>query len=151
MVTLHFVTIAALDARLIQWFTWCNYSHVDLVMPRAGGGEDWIGARSDGVKVRAPYPVTRRAVFQVDAPATVYDFALSQVGKPYDFTAIFSLVLRRQLERGQGWRMDDAWFCSELAAWCFEKAGVPLLRADHVNRLTPRDLMLSPLLKPITL
>ena len=56
-----------------------------------------------------------------------------------DVTAIVGLGLHRD------WQEDDRWFCSELVAWAFEKAGEPLFRAEVLRRVTPQHLwMLAP-------
>ena len=72
-------------------------------------------------------------------PQAVIAAAASQIGKPYDYTAILGLGLRRD------WQEEDAWFCSELVAWAFQHAGDPLFRADCLRRVTPQHLwMLAP-------
>jgi cell wall-associated NlpC family hydrolase len=72
-------------------------------------------------------------------PQAVIAAAASQIGKPYDYTAILGLGLRRD------WQEEDAWFCSELVAWAFQHAGEPLFRAECLRRVTPQHLwMLAP-------
>jgi hypothetical protein len=59
-------------------------------------------------------------------------FAMAQVGKPYDNTAIEAFVF------GRDWRQDDAWFCSELAAACLEQANAFSHKlATPVNKIDP--------------
>ncbi|MGA3953167.1 YiiX/YebB-like N1pC/P60 family cysteine hydrolase [Ralstonia nicotianae] len=73
-------------------------------------------------------------------PARIIAAAASQIGKPYDYTAVLGIGLHRN------WQQADAWFCSELLAWSFHQAGEPLFRADCVRRVTPQHLwMLAPL------
>lgn len=126
--------------------TWSWASHVDFVLPDGklfgalsveGGG----GVRFH--ELQSPSHYSRLERFEVDAPDSVLDFALSQTGKPYDWAGIFGI-----LTRNRKWEDDDKWFCSELTAWAFQKAGVPLL-IETSNRITPRDLLISPLLKPV--
>jgi len=96
------------------------------------------------VKVRpANYATfTYKVLATADIPEQpVLDYALSQIGKPYDWRAIVNFGFHRD------WRSPDSWFCSELVAWACEAAGYPLLNpAEPHDRVTPRDLMLSPLL-----
>jgi hypothetical protein len=138
MITLQFSTTDTWASQLIRWATWSPYSHVDLVLP---GG--WLlGATPDsGVSIRPPVSATGSKRFQVDAPDAVFEAALSQRDRPYDWAGIFGWGLRRD------WQDQDAWFCSEFIAWCFEQAGCPLLRAQDLWRITPRDLLLSPRLR----
>ena len=136
-ITLQFSTNNSIGARLIRWFTWSEYSHVDFVL------EDGrlLGAQSDGVFIRKPnnhYTKVQRV--SVEAPASVLKHARSQIGKPYDYGGIFGIILRRN------WHDPKRWFCSEYVAWAFKEAKAPLLRTERANRITPRDLLLSPLL-----
>ena len=125
----------------IRAFTWSRWSHVALV-----DGDTVIEAAAvHGVR-RAPLvdTIARAADHAfVDLPATdpsaVIAAAAGEVGKPYDYTALVGLALRRD------WQACDAWFCSELVAWAFDAAGQPLLRAEVVRRVTPQHLwMLLP-------
>jgi uncharacterized protein YycO len=141
IITLQFSRDEGWGSRIIRWFTWSDYSHVDFVL--------WdgtlLGARTDGgVQVRKRDYKKFAAVkkYQVEAPGDVIAFALSQVGKPYDRTGIVNFGLHRD------WRAKDSWFCSELVAAAFESAGRPLLQGDY-RRITPRDLMLSPFLQEV--
>jgi hypothetical protein len=126
---------------LIRAATWSRWSHVALV-----DGESVLEAVAlHGVR-RAPLAdaIARAADYAfVDLPArdpaAVIAAAASQLGKPYDYTALVGLALRRD------WQALGAWFCSEYAAWSFMAAGQPLLRAEVVRRVTPQHLwMLLP-------
>jgi hypothetical protein len=138
MITLQFSTTSSWSSQLIRWATWSPYSHVDLVLP---GGWLFGATAAQGVSIRPPVVERGLRRFEVDAPASVLEAGLSQRGRPYDWRGIFGWGLRRN------WQDQDAWFCSEFIAWCFEQAGCPLLRAQDLWRITPRDLLLSPLLK----
>lgn len=126
-------------SRLIRWETFSPYSHAAFEFD--DGFQ--IGAESGGVGVYPPSPGTVITRFDVDGLdiEKAVDAACSQVGKPYDWTAIAGLVMRRD------WRETDSWFCSELVAWACEQAGTPLLRANRLNRITPGQIALSPLLR----
>jgi len=137
MITLQFSTTKGIGSRVIRWATWSPYSHVDLVQDDGR----LLGATTcHGVAIRDPEPTSACARFQVSAPVDVIAAARSQIGRPYDWPGIFGWGFRRN------WQELDSWFCSELIAWAFQEAGHPLLRADRSWRITPRDLLLSPML-----
>lgn len=128
----------SLAIRACSWSTW---SHVALI-----DGDSVIEAVALNGVVRTP--LARRQAADPrwaisplpcrDAD-TVIAAAASQIGKPYDYTAVIGLGLHRE------WRDDDSWFCSELVAWAFVQAGSPLFRSDSLHRVTPQDLwMLRP-------
>jgi len=140
MITLQFSTTNHPLSRLICWSTWSPYSHVDLVMPDGRLlGAVW-GA---GVSVRRPRrDYTRVTRLVADIPFEQYYKALiTQIGKPYDWRGVLGVAFHRD------WQKSDSWFCSELQAWAAEQCGVRMLRRTDVSRVTPRDLLLSPLLK----
>jgi hypothetical protein len=100
-----------------------------------------LGARArGGVKFRGPSESHYSRIERYDAEglAEAFDWAITQIGKPYDFGAVAGIAFDRN------WRDTDRWFCSELAAAAFEHAGRPLFaRSADVWRITPRDLLLS--------
>ena len=65
----------------------------------------------------------------------------AQVGKRYDWTAIFGFVVR--YFTGDQWHDDDAWFCSELSEACRSRFAQPRVRAE-AWRVTPatQDLLI---------
>lgn len=143
MIKIRFVDGTGLVSDFIKFWTWGDWSHVDIWTPNG-----WLGARaSGGVQIR-PWNYTtvnkeeiRVITLDADTEAQLMQWFQSQIGKPYDFLAIAGMPFR------QDWRDGNKWFCSELVTAGFEQFGVPLLDADHLNRVTPRDLYLSPLLK----
>ena len=139
MITLQFSAQKKPGSWLIQKATWSPFSHVDFVLNNG----KLLGARGvGGVQIRQAQHFDTVARFNIDAPETVLDLAKSQIGKPYDWAAIMGMVARHD------WQDKNAWFCSELIAWCFQQAGFPLLRSQQLQRITPRDLLLSPYLTP---
>lgn len=144
MITLQFSKRRGLGSQAIRWFTWSAFSHVDAVL--ADGR--LLGATFEhGVALRPhdPAEYSRIERFAVDVPAEpVLYAAMSQIGKPYDWGALLGFALRSGSHHDAG-----AWFCSELWAWAFHQAGYPLLRTDHLHRISPRDLLLSPLLRSL--
>ena len=152
-VFLQFITSDSFVSRAIRAVTWSQFSHVDLVVPSAiyypsnGAMPDMLlGAQADGVKLRPRNycKMTKCALVYanvtIEQSRTIYDFAMAQIGKPYDYTALMGNLLHRD------WQEDDSWFCSELVAAAFAHAGVPLLRGNH-SRITPGMLLQSPLLE----
>lgn len=138
MITLQFSAQNDIASWAIRRFTWSQYSHVDLVLPDGS----LLGARTAaGVSIAPAHPCHRAARFTVDAPDEVLAIAKGQIGKPYDWSGIFGMISRSD------WQQPDQWFCSELVAWAFQQAGMPLINAQ-THRITPRDLLLSPYLQP---
>lgn len=105
-----------------------------------------LGARSiGGVKLRPAWRdhYTRCEQFTADGIDAAYQWALKQIGKGYDFSAIAGITFDRD------WRNEDRFFCSELIVLAFEKVGAPILStrpSAAVYRITPRDLLLSRLI-----
>lgn len=129
---------------VIRACTWSKWSHVALF-----AGPCIIEAVPAGVRkvpaIEAMERAKRATVIELPCrnPQAVIAAAELQLGKPYDFTAVIGLGLHRD------WQEDDAWFCSELVAWAFEKAGEPLFRAEVLRRVTPQHLwMLAPIPPP---
>lgn len=141
MIVLLFSNQRDLLSRAIRIATWSNWSHVALV-----DGDRVIEALAPrGVQINDTDHVTMRSheYALVDLPCrdpeAVLTAAASQAGKPYDYTALLGMALRRN------WQEDDAWFCSELIAWAFAQAGEPLFRPEVMRRVTPQHLwMLAP-------
>lgn len=124
----------------IRTCTWSNWSHVGLV-----DGPDVIEAVALRGVVRTPLVERQQAdarwtVVELPCanPAGVIAAARSQIGKPYDYTAVLGLGLHRE------WQASDCWFCSELVAWAFDHAGCPLFRGDALRRVTPQHLWMLP-------
>ena len=131
-----------ISSRLIAWFTQGSFSHVEFVTPWGTA----LGARlKGGVRERPLDYIGSRPCVYLEVRCVraheVIDRALSQVGKPYDWLAIIGFVFARN------WQDTKRWFCSELCTWAFLISGVHVLRTDHVNKITPDGLALSPRLK----
>lgn len=143
MILLRFSPGAGPLAWIVRQATWSWCAHVGF---KSESGDVVDATPEFGVSARrtADEPGTR--YFRVNATdARIRDalvFAGSQIGRPYDWTGCIGIGLHRD------WHQEKSWFCSELVAWAFERAGCPLLRADHLDRVTPADLLMSPLLSP---
>ena len=140
-ISLLFSTSGHPMSAAIRLGTWSDWSHVAII-----DGDEVIEATAPaGVRrfpvVQAINHAKRGAIVELPCrdPQAVIAAAVSQIGKPYDYTAILGLGLRRN------WQEEDAWFCSELVAWAFQHAGEPLFRAECLRRVTPQHLwMLAP-------
>jgi uncharacterized protein YycO len=140
VITLRFSRGTGPAAALVRAVTWSWCAHVGIAL-----NNGWVvdATHEHGVATRRAVDDDSTRYFTVSAPYAVLDHAYSQVTRPYDWRGALGIGLHRD------WRRTNAWFCSELVAWAFEAAGFPLLRADHIDRVTPRDLLMSPLLIPL--
>lgn len=125
----------------IRACTWSRWSHVAII-----DGEDVIESIALHGVVRSKLADRQRQdvrwqIVELPCanPQAVIAVACSQLGMPYDYTAVLGLGLHRD------WQETDSWFCSELVAWAFDMAGLPLFRQEAVHRITPQYLwMLQP-------
>lgn len=138
----QFVLGKGLSSWAISWFGGGGYSHVDFVLPDGtllGARSDKIGGKPPGVQIRPPNYDTwlRRTVVAKEVSAVTLDrcmgLAYSQIGKPYDKTAIWGFAA------GRDWRADDSWFCSELVTWIFETAEVFPSLIIPANKIFPGE------------
>jgi uncharacterized protein YycO len=125
----------SISSFLIRIFTFSKFSHcaVDL---GAGFVIDTVlktGVRLTSVKdFDAMYP--DQTVLEIDLPDKnlAHYFAMQQVGKPYDWSAIVSLATQRD------WQESDKWFCSELLEAILAAGGLKRFR-DEVYKITPQQ------------
>ena len=127
---------------LIRLGTFSQWSHValldgDVVYDATGA----LGvARRSYAAFAAEYPNHEIAEVVCD-DATARAWVVSQLGKDYDYSAIFGIALRT------GWASEDKWFCSELVEAALQAGGVRRFRED-LSRITPRDVwMVTPKLE----
>lgn len=140
MVKLMFSRSKHPGSYLIRALTWSDYSHVEVLL------KDSHIVGSNYPKGVEFFPLDRRVkeasaylICEVDVDENkVRDFLTLQVGKPYDKTAIFGILMHRD------WHEDDSWFCSELVCAALQYAGVDLVKKPQ-NRITPQDVLQSPL------
>lgn len=131
-----------IGSRFIRFATWSEWSHVDAVLR----DKTLVGSVFDNGVTR--YTLAKRIEAStgygfraVDGDADKFEeYLLSQIGKPYDVSAIFGLTFRRD------WAEDDKWFCSELIAAALTYAGVEVLDKP-AGRVTPQDLIESSAIK----
>lgn len=145
MIHLRFSREPALSSTLIAWWTQGHYSHTDIILPDGtalGSRSDWIGDIPPGVQIRPGNYATfsLATVFALDATpeqeAEFYRLAHAEIGKPYDFTAIWGFVT------GRDWREPDSWICSEFAAYLCEGAGIIRPLVSPAYKISPDSLVL---------
>jgi uncharacterized protein YycO len=132
-----------MSSRLIAWYSAGHFSHVDILLPDGtllGARADKIGPVPPGVQLRPAFYESwkERVVMCLDCTyeqeTAFWKFAMGQIGKPYDTTAILGFVT------GRDWRQQDSWYCSELGAAAIEECGVcPTLYTPR-NKVTPAAL-----------
>lgn len=133
---LMFCTSNLPGAVLIRAVTWSKWSHVAVVL-------------EDGSAIEATWPRVRRVDVEeikakhskwcvVDVPLldeqAAIDFAMAQLGKPYDWTALFGILFHRK------WDDKEKWFCSELVTSAIEAGGLNLFRKEFISRISPQFL-----------
>ena len=140
MIKLRFITENNIGSRIIRYYSWSEFSHVDFVWPT----DAYLGARLDGGVRLRPYNYTKpakQAFFGIELGKTkereILGIAFAQIGKPYNWKGITGFALN------EDWQSGKSWFCSQLVAHCFAAAGEPLLRVSHSDRVTPSDLTMS--------
>lgn len=149
----------SLYGRVISWYTRSPYQHAEFAWPLNNPrARAWLGAQSSkisgvpsGVQIRPRdyLDPTEFDLFCVDVAPPQFrllrGFLEAQIGKPYDFKAIFNMgsFVPRDVTTTK------RWFCSELVFFGFRQAGVELLRAPlkQSDRITPRDLSISTVAK----
>jgi hypothetical protein len=135
-----------------------NFSHVDFVLENGNvlGASDQgplspcVHGSPLGVAIRPPdyqlFGIRRQLVLRTDKAALILDFAYSQLGKPFDNSALHNF-LSPELPGTRDWRSPEKWFCSELALCAIEASGyfAPVLGKAQLpvpkNRVSPNDLL----------
>jgi uncharacterized protein YycO len=143
MIRFQFVLGRGLSSQAIAWYSSGHFSHVDALLPDGtllGARSDTIGRVPPGVQMRPAFYETwkERVVMCMDCTyeqeTRFWDFLKSQIGKPYDMTAIWGFLA------GRDWRDEDSWYCSELLTAAIEESGVcPVLYTPR-NKVTPAGL-----------
>lgn len=119
---------------LIRLATFSKFSHAALML-----SDQLIidSTLSSGVQLSTLEDFCKRYknTVVVDVPVAdetkAINFAINQVGKPYDWSAILGMITQRN------WQEDDSWFCSELIEAIFKAGDTPRFR-DDLSRITPQ-------------
>jgi len=139
-IKIQFSTVRSVSAKILHWFDhgWC--SHVATILP---DGRYLSAELIGGVAIRTFKEEEFSKILIVELPTThkihdaFYAFCHSQVGKPYDWTAILAFAANRE------WRLNDAWFCSELISAALEVSQYfPYRIATGNKKITPHNLLL---------
>jgi hypothetical protein len=133
---------------LIRERTECAWSHVGFFNLE---NNQTFSAMCDGKGV-AWRPIGRNqkillldvapGMYMQNAIQMAFNKALTQIGKPYNELDILGITL------GRDWCTADRFICSTLVLWAFDQIGTPLLGmwALPIDHMTPRDVLLSPLI-----
>jgi hypothetical protein len=134
-----------IESALIRFGTLCDWSHA--------GWYDrdtnlTFSAMADG-KGLAWRPVRKnQKILLIDAPgaAESLQLALQYEGAPYDYLTIIGMLLHRN------WNRPGSFICDVAVFHFQELAGYPLVNPAFIPRihLTPRDILLSPLVRQAT-
>lgn len=120
----------------IRFMTRSQWSHAGFFL-----NDRYLSAQGDGVKWRGRDKGAK--ILLLDAPGldVAFAYAQTQIGKKYDFSALFGFALDRN------WRDTSKWFCSELVAASFENGETPnplFNKQTPIYRIDPGDLLLTP-------
>lgn len=122
---------------IIRKFTRSNWSHVAIehngmvIESVTHGGVRMIPL----AEFERKYPRLFKMHLPTTANAKIFDKIKTQIGKKYDWTAIFAFGFNRD------WQENDSWFCSELIMNGILEAGYTVLNPSvEVSRITPEDL-----------
>ena len=127
---------------LIRLACWSRWSHIAVVEDDQtlihstflGGGVRRVSL----FDFLAEYSATELMEVSVPDEAAALAFVRAQIGRPYDWTALVGISLRRD------WAEPDKWFCSELFEACLLAGGLVRWR-ESVSRITPQhQYMLAP-------
>lgn len=124
---------------LIRFVTWSEYSHVDIVLHE----QFLIGAIApDGVvlhNINDRLAMASKALimeFPVNSFDDAKNYALSQIGRQYDWLGVIGIGLHRN------WQEEDKWSCAELVAKVLSAGGQKPFDSKFYNRITPQDLLM---------
>jgi len=133
--------------KLIRFGTMARWNHTFIYI----GGNKIVEATPRGVitSLVENYPLigwNQHEEITGEQREIIYDYAISTVGKPYNFIVIVSLILRilglRLLANNRllhSLAQHDGFICSELVAESYAKAGITLIQKP-VDQVTPGDL-----------
>lgn len=135
----HFCKSNDIGGLIIRLFTFSRWNHVAIEV----GGVVYESVTAGGVR-RVParsfprlWEKTTSVEVSVENPAEMLAFLNAQVGRPYDWSAIFALPFRKS------WQARDKWFCSELVAEALIAGGSNAIPRLKSYRVTPRDLWIT--------
>lgn len=138
-VTVHFCRSDDIGGRVLRLFLMSRWNHVAIQVGEAvyesiaGKG---VVRRTPSVFFRSWSRVSSVEV-DIDNIHALLGFLNSQLGRPYDWKAIFAFPFRGS------WQDQERWFCSELVYEALRVAGGFYPSRLPANRVTPRDLWVA--------
>ena len=128
-----------LGSWLIRFVTWSEYSHVDIILH----DQSLIGAIAPNGVVKHSMDkrlsMASKALI-MELPVNSFQdakaYALSQLGKKYDWLGVIGIGLHRN------WQEEDKWSCAELVAKVLSEGGQKPFDSKFYNRITPQDLLM---------
>lgn len=149
MILLRFSGGSGISAAVVKYGTWSPFAHVGFKLPDGSvlDATPTYGVLNRMAKDDETTEYWRPVYHQAKVKKAV-EWAFGQVGKPYDWSGILGFTWRFGAPAKRNWRSQNAWFCSELVCEAFDVAHIPLLQdSGCFNRITPRDLLLSTMIK----
>ena len=134
--TVMFSRSAAIGSGIIRAVSWSSWSHCDLLLPdgRLVGSTPPGGVQYQDFGVRLAHS-SHAALMEFPASSSgSAQWAMSQIGKPYDWTGVIGLGFHRE------WDRDDSWWCSEFVARALMEGGFSPYKPEKIKRLTPQHL-----------
>jgi len=138
-VVVHFCKSEDLGGRLLRLFLMSKWNHVAIqVESTVYEAVSWGGVIRRG-KEQFRSSWDRIASVEVEATEVLplLHFLDEQIGRPYDWKAIFAFPFRGS------WQDRRAWFCSELVYEALNVGGADIPDRLPSNRVTPRDLWVA--------
>jgi len=125
---------------LCRLYTWSPASHCELVF---SDGMSIYPAMENGHIIMTRTNYRNEIHFELNITkreeAVVREWAYSQIGKPYDYTALapFNVLIPRTKKQ---WKDHKQWMCSEFAAYGLDLIGENFF-PDDVKKVKPSDLL----------
>lgn len=130
-------THTGISAWLLRFIMWSRWSHAAIYDSKMGVVYDttfWQGGvrKTPSAQFFSKYTSREVRTMGYHDVRSARAWLDQQIGKPYDWTALLSWIVRRD------WQQDDAWFCSELVEACRNKFAVRRVFRERASRITPR-------------
>lgn len=137
-ITILFSRSPKVGSYLIRQFTHSDWSHCAILTDKNHVIESTLAkgvAPTTLDEFLSHHTHVISITFSTDFCEEVYMTAAGEVGKPYDWTAIFGILANRN------WDEPDSWFCSELVAFALRAAKLFLDELSaFVSKITPQDI-----------
>lgn len=141
-VTLVFTNSRKILSRLISIVTWSKWSHVAIYCHETDTVIEAVGSGVREIQLKEFLSDKRKwefVEFPVNDRKGVIEYCRSQIGMKYDFSALFGIFFKRDIEN------KNKWFCSELVNAALVEDGSSPFRKDFDSRITPSHLnMIDP-------